>query len=77
MNEKEKFLLKISIKDRLRILQALNFIMRGDLTSLDVKKLKGTSNIFRVRVGNYRIFYEVMERKNIILKIDRRNDHTY
>ena len=43
---------------------------------LQIKKLKGAENVYRVRFGNYRLIYEV--RKNIItiivIKIGHRKD---
>lgn len=32
-----------------------------------VKKLKGYENTYRVRVGNYRIIYEIDDRETIVL----------
>jgi mRNA interferase RelE/StbE len=42
---------------------------------IGVKKLKGTSNVFRVKVLNYRIVYEIYDKKLIItiIKIDKRD----
>lgn len=36
---------------------------------LDIQSLKGIDNAFRLRVGNFRIIYEVKEEKMIILVI--------
>lgn len=33
-----------------------------------VKKLMGTENTYRIRIGNYRIIYEI-EKANIIIRI--------
>ncbi len=32
-----------------------------------VKKLKGYENTYRIRVGNYRLIYEIEDRKMIVL----------
>jgi len=39
------------------------------------KKIRGETNLFRIRVGKYRILYEInrLEGKIIILKIDKRS----
>ena len=57
--------LKGEIKERVRetIRKLGNFPVE-----LDVKKLKGTKNKYRVRVGDYRILIELQ--KNIIVVID-------
>jgi len=42
------------------------------------KKIKGEADIYRIRVGKYRILYEINQDNNriIILKIDKRS-HVY
>jgi mRNA interferase RelE/StbE len=44
--------------------------------ALDIKKLKGLSNVYRMRVGNYRVIYEIENNKLIItvIKIGIRGD---
>jgi len=45
--------------------------------SLDVRKLKGHQNTFRIRKGDLRIIF-IKDKKDIsILAIERRNDKTY
>ncbi|MBI2546766.1 type II toxin-antitoxin system RelE/ParE family toxin [Candidatus Woesearchaeota archaeon] len=41
----------------------------------DTKKVEGSSGLFRVRVGDYRILYEVDHKNNLIgiVKIDKRS----
>lgn len=39
----------------------------------DVKKLKGTTNSYRIRVGSYRIIYEI-ENNILIIKIQTRGN---
>ncbi|MCD6227162.1 type II toxin-antitoxin system RelE/ParE family toxin [Candidatus Micrarchaeota archaeon] len=45
----------------------------------DIKKIKGVHNKYRVRIGEYRIFYETdFKHKAIyILKIRKKKDSTY
>ncbi len=45
----------------------------------DVRKIKGKENIWRCRVGSYRIFYEIEKEKSIIVvfHIEKRNSKTY
>ncbi len=33
----------------------------------DVRKLKGSESFFRIRVGNYRIIYQVLEKENLVI----------
>lgn len=48
-----------------------------NLNDLDVKKLKGYKNIFRVRKGTVRIIFRVTNNQIYILAIERRYDTTY
>jgi len=73
----DRFLAKISKKDREKLLHVLIFIQKGRLSGLDLKKLKGQEQTYRVRVGSYRITFEITESTTTILEIQRRGDHTY
>jgi mRNA interferase RelE/StbE len=44
-----------------------------------VRKIKGAERAYRIRVGNYRIVYEVYNDDNLvlILQVSRRSDTTY
>jgi mRNA interferase RelE/StbE len=48
---------KLPVNIRSRILEALKELEKGFSARLDVKKLKGTKNHFRIRVGEYRILF--------------------
>jgi mRNA interferase RelE/StbE len=39
-------------------------------TALDIAILKGASNTYRLRVGSYRIIYEVREQSLLVLIVD-------
>jgi len=77
MNNDEKLLRRISREDRNRIEQATLLIKEGDFSTLDIKKLSGFENIYRVRVGKFRIKLCMRFTYNEILEITRRDDHTY
>ena len=40
-----------------RIITTLKELEKGFSASIDIKKLKGTKNHYRIRVGNYRILF--------------------
>ena len=49
-----------------------------NFNGLNIKKLKGRQDIYRVRKGKIRIIYRIDENKKIfILTIERRSDNTY
>ncbi len=67
----EKFIRKQGKKEQERLLNAISKLPDGT----DIKKLKG-SELFRVRVGNYRILYTIDEGIKVITieNIDNRGD---
>ena len=77
MDKKEKFLNKIPVIDRERILEAIDKILIGDITFLDIKKLKGSDNQFRVRVGKYRIKFTKYPTFNQVMEVCKRGEGTY
>ncbi len=58
------------IKDRISKLAYFPF------AHLDVKKLKGHENVYRLRSGNYRVMFEYLKNGKVIkiLKIGKRSD---
>ncbi len=78
MNKIDKFLRKLSYKERLEIEKTIGLIILEKFDGLDIKKLKGINNLFRVRKGRIRIIYGItFEKMPIIIAIDYRNDTTY
>ena len=72
-----KFLRRRDNKERLLLITTITLIVNKKTKKLDVKKLKGIRGIFRVRIGDFRILYKKSKPKNIIIKIDKRDDQTY
>jgi mRNA-degrading endonuclease RelE of RelBE toxin-antitoxin system len=68
----------MSRADGEQILDALEE-MRGDPYTGDVKFLKGTNRALRRRVGAWRIMFEVLtDRRLIVIEdVERRSSHTY
>ena len=60
--EAGKFLKKQTKKNKDRILKAIY-----ELPSGDIKKMHSNSQQYRLRVGDYRIIYEISNRQLIIL----------
>ena len=65
-------------KDRIRIYEAISVIALNPYQG-DIQKMGGETNVWRRRIGSYRIFYEIFPKEKIILifKIKRRTSHTY
>jgi mRNA-degrading endonuclease RelE of RelBE toxin-antitoxin system len=73
-----KLLAKLPPKQLKIIRTAIAQILSANFNGLDIKVIKGKKDIFRVRVGNYRILFKVSPDKDpMILSISRRNEKTY
>lgn len=73
-----KFIFSLQKHDRGRLKKAI-FILKTDpipVRSLDIAKLKGEKNKYRIRKGKFRIVYEVVWEQKLILihRIDFRGD---
>ena len=64
----EKFLDKLSAKDKARIVKAIYKLPNGD-----IKPLQGEDG-FRLRVGDWRIVYDIIGDEIIIYDIGNRGD---
>ena len=62
----KKFIDKLPKNDKIRIVKAIEVLPNGE----DIKKLKGHTDLFRLRVGDYRIIYTVDNGELIVYVID-------
>ena len=72
MDKITKALNKLSEKERKKIKHILQKIDKGDFGGTDIKKLKGYSNIFRVRKGEFRIIFKRNNGNIAILSIEKK-----
>jgi len=78
MDKITKALKQLSIKEKKLVKEVLSHIADHNYKGVDVKKLKGRKNIFRVRKGDIRIIFCTISSKEIkILTIERRSEKTY
>lgn len=75
MNEIEKLLRKISSKDRERLLEIVEKLVKGD-KALKFEKIKNT-DFYRIRSGKFRIIFHKENSEFIIDGIKMRNEGTY
>lgn len=73
----KKLLAKLSPKERDIVKLLIMRVKLDDFEGLDVKQLKGHTNIFRVRRDRLRIVYYKSTTQFLIVRIDRRNEKTY
>ena len=77
MDKIDKALSKLTFKEKEWMKNIIKALQLGRFDNMDIKKLKGFKDIFRVRKGGLRIVYQLLDRKIIILKIDKRKEDTY
>lgn len=77
MERLEKNLNSLSENQKIKIKEILLKIKSGNLNNLDLKKLKGREDVFRVRKGKIRVIFYYKKDKIYILSIEKRNDNTY
>ena len=77
MNDNEKFVARLSPVEREKIGTIISHILARKTAGLDIKKLRGYSNIFRVRIGRIRIIY-VQDAEDVrIVQVGFRGEDTY
>ena len=77
MDKIAKALKKLNPKEKIWAKEILLKINNNDFSNLEVKKLKGRQDIFRVRKGGIRIIYRIYKKNVYILTIERKSDTTY
>ena len=77
MDKIKKALNRISTKERIRLKEILFRIDAGNFQGLNLKKLKGRNDVFRVRKGNMRIIFRKKDNSIKILSIEHRGSKTY
>lgn len=65
----KKFIDKLPQNEKRRVVTAIEQLPNGE----DIKKLKGHSDLLRLRVGEYRIIYTVYNGKLVVIVIDAGN----
>ena len=74
----QKFLAQLTKAEKRVVDRTIDQVTSGDVTGLQIVKLKGSTNIYRVRKGRIRIIYRSLENKEVeIVQVSRRDDKTY
>lgn len=77
MNQIEKFFKKIPKKDRIAIEKIIAQLLIYSFDGLDIKKLAGHKDIYRVRSGKHRIIYHDLGNCVLLQSTRKRNESTY
>ena len=77
MHKIDKFLARLDAEIRQKVLAIVERIQNKDFSGLDVRKLKGSPDVYRVRVGKVRVKFVMNDSGIRILSIDNRGENTY
>lgn len=77
MHKIDKFLARLDSSRRQKVLSVMERINKSNFLGLDVRKLKGSLDVYRVRVGSVRIKFTMNADGTRILAIDNRGENTY
>lgn len=77
MDRNQKFLKRLDSKEFVIVEKILRRILVRDTSNLNIKKLSGYRDIYRVRTGDIRIIFLDTGNYTEVLEISRRNEQTY
>jgi len=77
MDKIEKALSRLGLKEKQKLKTVLLQIERDDFQNLDLKKLKGRKDIFRIRKGNIRIIIYKTNNFIKILSVEHKTSKIY
>lgn len=77
MDKIDKFLNRLSKQESSKVLKAISDILSFRTDNYDLKKLKGYTDVYRIRVGTVRIIFRQLDDDIEILDVGRRSEKTY
>jgi len=77
MVRNQKFLKRLGAKEFASVEATLQKIQSGDTKSLDIKKLSGYQDVYRIRIKKIRIIFLANESRIEVLEIGRRSEKSY
>lgn len=77
MDKIKKALNKFSAEEQSIAAEQIHLLLIGEDRDLNIKRLKGTYNVFRLRKGRMRILFRITNGEVEILAIGNRNEKTY
>jgi len=77
MDKKEKFIRKLDPKRRKQVFKTIEKILSRQWEHLDIRKLKGYENAYRIRKGEIRIVFIDKGYDIEVLSIGYRDEDTY
>ena len=61
---------RLAPKPRSKVVEALNVLAQNPYSELlNVKKLKGADKLYRIRIGDHRVVYEIRDERLVVIVI--------
>lgn len=76
-SELDKFFSRLDKKEFTIVMKMVEKITNLNLVGLNIKKLEGHKNVFRVKKGGIRIIYYIENNRGKIISVVRRSEKTY
>lgn len=77
MHKIDKFLKKLATDERAEIEKIMQKVCTRDFSTLDLKKMQGEKDLYRVRKGKIRIIFSLSANQILIQSIQFRDEQTY
>ncbi|MCX6738671.1 MAG: hypothetical protein NT098_01300 [Candidatus Parcubacteria bacterium] len=77
MERIDKILRILQTNERARVMVCVEKILANDVSLLDIKKLKGQKDFYRVRTGDLRIIFIKKDNDIRLVAIERKGNNTY
>lgn len=77
MDKIQKLLKKLTEKEFTSVKEAIENVLNGCTKNLDIKKMSGHKDLYRVRIQSIRIIFLKVDEDIEILEISRRSEKTY
>lgn len=77
MDEIRKQFLRLTPELKERFAVIFRRIEHGDIEGFDVRRLRGKEDMYRIRIGVWRIAFKRVGGVNVITRFERRNESTY
>lgn len=76
MDKIKKLLQKVGAKDRVKLLEIVEKLLRNDVATLSIFKIKNT-DFLRLRCGRFQIIFHQENKQIIVDSIKLRNENSY
>lgn len=77
MEQLQKMLARLTKNERRLVFRALERLDRGETSKIDIVRLRGSTNMYRVRIGSLRLIAEKRGRTFHARYLFRRSEETY